>query len=108
MGAAVVVEGTSKGTLTDLDGLWSLDAIAPDQRIEISLLGYKTLVVEVSKASVVILEEDALFLEDAVVVGYGVQKKSVVTASIAKVSSEDLGKAAPIRVDNALKDLPPE
>ncbi len=105
VGAAVIVEGTSKGTLTDLDGQWSLDGIAPEQKIEISLLGYKSVVVEVSKASVVILEEDSLFLEDAVVVGYGVQKKSVVTASIAKVSSEDLGKAAPIRVDNALKGL---
>ncbi len=105
VGAAVVVEGTSKGTLTDLDGAWTLSGVEASDKLEISLMGYKTVVVEASGAAVVIMEEDNLFLEDAVVVGYGVQKKSVVTASIAKVSSEDLGKTAPIRVDNALKGL---
>ena len=105
VGAAVVVEGTSRGTLTDLDGAWTLSGVEASDKLEISLMGYKTVVVEASRAAVVILEEDNLFLEDAVVVGYGVQKKSVVTASIAKVSSEDLGKTAPIRVDNALKGL---
>jgi len=51
------------------------------------------------------LEEDTQMLEDVVVVGYGVQKKSVVTASIAKVSSDELDLVKPVRVDDALKGL---
>ena len=51
------------------------------------------------------LNEDRQTLNDVVVVGYGVQKKSVVTASIAKVSADDLAGTAPVRVDNALKGL---
>lgn len=51
------------------------------------------------------LSEDRQTLNDIVVVGYGVQKKSVVTASIAKVSADDLAGTAPVRVDNALKGL---
>ena len=51
------------------------------------------------------LKEDTETLDEVVVVGYGVQKKSVVTASIAKVSSDDLASTAPTRMDNALKGL---
>ena len=51
------------------------------------------------------LQEDTEALDEVVVVGYGVQKKSVVTASIAKVSADDLSKIGSTRVDNALKGL---
>lgn len=51
------------------------------------------------------LKENSRTLEDVVVVGYGVQKKRVVTASIAKVSADDLDDKAAVRVDNALKGL---
>ena len=53
----------------------------------------------------IVLKEDAQTLQDVVVIGYGVQKKSVVTAAIAKVSSDDLQGTAPVRMDNALKGL---
>lgn len=53
----------------------------------------------------IVLQEDSETLDEVVVVGYGVQKKSVVTASIAKVSSEDLENKSPVRMDNALKGL---
>ena len=53
----------------------------------------------------VVLKEDTKALDEVVVVGYGVQKKSVVTASIAKVTSDDLASKSPIRMDNALKGL---
>ena len=51
------------------------------------------------------LKQDDKALDEVVVVGYGVQKKSVVTAAIAKVSTEDLAGKSPVRVDNALKGL---
>lgn len=108
IGAAVLVQGTNLGTVTDLDGLYSLSGnIASDAVLEVSSIGYMTQTASLAGRSTVdfILEEDALMLDDVVVVGYGVQKKSVVTAAIAKVSSDDLGKVAPIRVDAALKGL---
>lgn len=104
-GVAVLIQGSNSGTVTDIDGKWELKNLKGNELLEFTLLGYKTSVVKLLESALVILEEDSLFLEDAVVVGYGVQKKSVVTASIAKVSSEDLGKAAPVRMDNALKGL---
>ena len=51
----------------------------------------------------VTLLEDQKTISEVVVIGYGVQKKSVVTASIAKVDASDLAETAPVRVDNALK-----
>lgn len=108
VGAAVMVQGTSIGTVSDSNGEYFLNGdIAQDAILEVSSIGYATQTVNRSGKSVIdfVLNEDALMLDDVVVVGYGVQKKSVVTASIAKVSSEDLGKVAPVRVDAALKGL---
>ncbi|MBQ4169508.1 MAG: TonB-dependent receptor [Bacteroidales bacterium] len=105
IGAAVMVEGTSNGTVTDADGAWSLSNVPAGAVLEVSSIGYVTKKVPASDSAVIIIEEDTIMLDDVVVVGYGVQKKSVVTASIAKVSSDELGKTAPVRVDNALKGL---
>ena len=108
IGAAVMVEGTNIGTTTDLDGGFTLGAnVAADATLVVSSIGYQTQTVQRAGRSLIdiVLEEDALLLDDVVVIGYGIQKKSVVTASIAKVSSDDLAKAAPVRVDAALKGL---
>ncbi len=108
IGAAVMVEGTGIGTVTDFDGGFVLGAnVASDAMLVVSSIGYQTQTVARAGRSQIdiVLEEDSLLLDDVVVIGYGVQKKSVVTASIAKVSSDDLAKAAPVRVDAALKGL---
>ncbi len=105
IGAGVMVSGTTTGTITDADGQWTLSGVPSGAVLEISSIGYVTKNVPLAESKLVILEEDVLTLDDVVVVGYGVQKKSVVTAAIAKVSTEELGKAAPVRVDNALKGL---
>ena len=108
IGANVVVQNspTPVGTVTDLDGAFSLSAPS-DATLEITYFGYKTLQIKVngSQALVIKMFEDAELLDEVVVVGYGVQKKSVVTASIAKVSSDELDMTAPVRMDNALKGL---
>ena len=106
IGAFVVEQGTSNGVTTGLDGDFSI-ATRQGAAIEISCMGYITQVITNNGAQnvVVILADDAQMLEETVVIGYGVQKKSVVTASIAKVGSDELGKTAPVRVDNALKGL---
>lgn len=107
IGASVLIKGSTVGTITDLDGRFTLTEVEKGTVVEISYIGYVSQSVVVKDGSLlnIILKEDTETLEEVVVVGYGVQKKSVVTASIAKVSSDDLGKSAPVRVDNALKGL---
>ena len=114
-GASVVVVGqTSMGTATDFDGTWRLSV--PDRAtLSISCIGYVSQTVSVAGRSVidVTLEEDSEFLEETVVIGYGVQKKSDLTGAVASVRSDDLvnrsttdaaaalqGKAAGIQVLN--------
>ena len=104
IGASVVVKGSTTGSVTDLDGNFTLVA-APNATLEISYVGYKTQSLKGAKDMRVVLEEDAEMLNDVVVIGYGVQKKSVVTASIAKVSADDLAGKGAVRMDNALKGL---
>ena len=105
IGASVVVKGTVNGAVTDFDGNFVLNNVAKDAAIEISFVGYETQAVKASPSLVIVLKEDTQALEEVVVVGYGVQKKSVVTASIAKVSADDLAATSPVRMDNALKGL---
>ena len=106
-GVNVVVKGnTSTGTITDFNGTFTLSAPA-DAILSISYLGFKSqeIAVKGHKDIKIVLQEDSETLDEVVVVGYGVQKKSVVTASIAKVSADDLASTAPVRMDNALKGL---
>ena len=107
IGAAVVVEGTTTGTTVDIDGNFVFNTAVPsDAVLVVTSIGYKTATVPVGNGFVeVVLEEDAELLDEVVMIGYGVQKKAVVSASISTVSSEMLSKAAPVRVDDALKGL---
>ena len=107
IGAAIVVEGTTTGTTVDIDGNFVFNTAVPsDAVLVVTSIGYKTAMVPVGNGFVeVVLEEDAELLDEVVMIGYGVQKKAVVSASISTVSSEMLSKAAPVRVDDALKGL---
>ena len=105
IGASVSVRGTTNGAITDLDGRFALQNVQRGATIVVSFVGYATQSVAAAPVLNIVLKEDAQALEDVVVVGYGVQKKSVVTAAIAKVDAGDLGVVAPVRVDNALKGL---
>ena len=106
IGAAVLVEGTTLGTVSDLDGSWTLSGVPSGANLIVSSIGYKAKTVKADAPVLdIILEDDTEMLDDVVVVGYGVQKKSVVTAAIAKVTADDLANTAPLRVDNALKGL---
>lgn len=106
IGATVVQKGGEKsnGVITDLDGNFTIQA-DPGSTLVVSYIGYKTLEVKASQGMRLVLHEEAQTLNDVVVIGYGVQKKSVVTASIAKVGAEDLENKTPVRMDNALKGL---
>ena len=105
IGANAYVKGTTIGAITDIDGNFSLTGVPTGATIGFSFVGYIPQELPARMKMNVVLVEDKKLLEDVVVVGYGVQKKSVVTAAIAKVSSEDLEGKAPVRIDNALKGL---
>ena len=97
IGASIVEKGNPQnGTITNIDGKFTLK-VSEGTPIIISYIGYTTQEVKASNGMTITLREDAQTLQDVVVIGYGVQKKSVVTASIAKVSADDLEGTAPDR-----------
>ncbi|WP_332914623.1 carboxypeptidase-like regulatory domain-containing protein [Algoriphagus boritolerans] len=92
-GAAILVKGTTNGTITDLDGNFSIDVPA-DAVLVISYLGYTAQEVSVNgRSSLSIqLEPDARQLDELVVVGYGTQKRSDVTGAIGSVKNENFNR----------------
>lgn len=100
-GASVMIPGTTTGTITLVDGTFSLN-IAEGTTVEVGCLGYTTVKVNAKNGMKIVLKEDALMLSDVVVVGYGTQKKANLTGAVATVdvnktlearSTADLGKA---------------
>ena len=106
IGAFVVEQGTANGVMTGIDGDFAITT-RKGAAVEVTCIGYATQVVvnNGEQNLTIVLADDAELLEETVVIGYGVQKKSVVTAAIAKVDAEALSITAPTRVDNALKGL---
>ena len=100
IGATIMEKGTSNGTVTDLDGNFSLN-VQPGATIVISYIGYKTQEIVVGNQSnfTIDLTEDADVLEEVVVVGYGVQKKKLVTGATVQVKGDDIAK---LNTTNAL------
>ncbi len=92
IGASVKVVGSKLGTVTDIDGKFTLANVPKGSTIEISYIGYATQTVKFTGAPLTVtLKEDATALDEVVVMGYGVaQKRSKVTNSIAKVSEKTL------------------
>lgn len=92
IGANVSVLGTTNGTITDLDGNFSLSSVSSDAKIQISFIGYITQTINVGNQTnfSVTLVEDSETLDEVVVVGYGVQKKSDLTGSVGSVNSDKL------------------
>ncbi len=104
IGVSVVEQGKTNGATTDLDGKFQI-RVSDGAKITFSYVGYVSKTEPASPDMHVVLEEDNNLLGELVVVGYGVQKKSVVTAAISKVSGSDIESTAPLRMDNALKGL---
>lgn len=104
IGATVKVPGSATGAITDLDGHFSI-TVNPGTKLEVSYVGMQTVSLTAGDNMHVILKDDSKTLNDVVVIGYGVQKKSVVTASIAKVDAEDLQGKTQLRAEDALKGL---
>ncbi|MBR1414620.1 MAG: SusC/RagA family TonB-linked outer membrane protein [Prevotella sp.] len=103
IGASVMEKGTSNGAVTDFDGNFTLN-VKPGATLVISYIGYEKQEVRVGSQNVlnITLREDANSLEEVVVVGYGVQKKKLVTGATVQVKGEDLAK---LHTTNALQAM---
>lgn len=103
-GVTVVEKGTSNGTITDLDGNYTL-SVSAEASLLISYVGYVTEEILVAGQTTIDLGliPDIISLEDVVVIGYGTVKKSDLTGAVASVSSEELNQSAVIGVDQALQ-----
>lgn len=109
IGANVIVKGTTNGVITDLDGKFSLD-VAPGSIIEISYIGYVTQEIPVTAQTSnlqITLKEDSQSLDEVVVVGYGVQKKKLVTGATVEVKGDEVAKRNTISPLSALQNQSP-
>ena len=108
IGATVKVQGTQKGSITDFNGNFSVEA-ASNATLEVSYVGYVTQKVKVGGQSniTVTMKEDAQMLNDIVVVGYGTMKKSDITGSVVSVNTEDMMKRAPVNIAQGLQGAAP-
>ena len=107
--ASVVEQGnTSNGVITDLDGNFAINVPAGAQLV-ISSIGYSTQVVEVGNQTVlsIVMEEDSQLLEETVVVGYGTQKKKLVTGSTVQVKGDAIAKLNTTSALGALQSSTP-
>ena len=92
IGATVMVEGEKGGTVTDIDGNFSLQVSSSAKKIKVSYIGYIDKVLSISDNMKVKLESDSKALADVVVIGYGTARKSDLTGSVATVKSKDFNK----------------
>lgn len=104
IGATVLEKGTNNGTITNFDGEFSLTLRNSNSIIEITYVGYVKQEVKPAGRAVlkVVLQEDTKALEEVVVVGYGVQKKTSVTGSVSSVAAENLQKLPTDNMTNML------
>ena len=104
VGVSVIIKGTTNGTATDFDGKFTMEAGDGDV-LEISYIGFKEVNIPAQFDSPIVLfmDEDTEMLEETVVVGYGVQKKSDLTGSISSVTSESMENRTSPTVGHALQ-----
>ena len=101
IGASVKVKGSTGGTVTDIDGNFTLDAPAGAE-LEISSIGYLKQVVKAKATVAIVLKDDSQTLDELVVVGYGVQKKENLTGAVASMNAEKLATRPVSSLSSAL------
>ncbi|WP_280745510.1 MULTISPECIES: TonB-dependent receptor [unclassified Parabacteroides] len=105
IGVNILIKGTTVGTITDIDGKFSLSTNQPNPVLVASYIGFKSQEVRVGNQQnlQIVLQADELGLEEVVVVGYGTVRKKDLTGSVASVTLADVDKQPVIRVEDALK-----
>ncbi|MDR3059783.1 MAG: TonB-dependent receptor plug domain-containing protein, partial [Prevotella sp.] len=105
-GVSVVEKGTTNGTMTDLDGKFTLN-VKPDATLVISCIGFQNKELKAAANMRIILDEEPTELEDVVVVGYGIQKKVNLTGSVASISSKEIESRPIQNLTTGLQGLMP-
>lgn len=107
-GVSLLIEGTSVGTVTDIDGKYSIE-VKKGQRLTFSYIGYRsqTILIADQKQLNLILKADAIQLEETVVVGYAKQKKATLTGAVSSVSAETITKRNVASLSTALQGSMP-
>lgn len=93
IGATIIIQGDAgRGTVTDIDGNFTLDNVADDAVLEISYVGMKTLHIEVAGKALfnIKMEDDSILIDEVVAIGYGTMQRKQVTSSITSLSAKDL------------------
>jgi len=104
-GATVVLKGTVNGTITDIDGNYNITVSNAMDTLLFSYVGYETLDIPINGQTVINVSMfvQQTELDEVVVIGYGTQKKKVVTGSIATVKSEEINRSPILRVEQAMQ-----
>lgn len=104
IGANVIDVNTKKGTIADLNGVFSI-TVAPNAQLRVSFVGYQQQIVAVKgrKQITVVLQESSKILNDLVVVGYGRMKRTDVTGSVVSVNSKSIERSVPTSIDQVLQ-----
>lgn len=108
IGASIFIQGTKTGTISDMNGKFSI-SIDKETFLVISCMGYTSQKVQVKPGNdyVIVLEEDSEYLDEVVVVGFGSQKKVNLTGSVSTVSNKDIVQRPVQNVSQALQGLVP-
>ena len=109
IGANVLEKGTTNGTITDIDGNFSLSVSSSKAILVVSFFGYKSVELSASdkKLNEIVLKEDTEMLDEVVVVGYGAVKKSDLTGAVASVSTKELTAAGISSAAGAMQGVVP-
>ncbi|MDR0333456.1 MAG: TonB-dependent receptor [Dysgonamonadaceae bacterium] len=104
IGATIVVKGTTTGVATDMDGGYTIQ-VPVGAALVFSYIGHITQEFTITSGQTlnVLLKEDSEMLDDLIVIGYGVQRRSVVSAAISSVRGEDFERTSPTRIDQMLR-----
>lgn len=105
IGVNILLQGTTTGTLTNIDGEFAMDVPSSSSVLVISYIGYQTKELSAGNGNlgIIALDEVVQDIDEIVVVGYGVQKKSHLTGAVSKYSDDNLGNQAVSRLDQALQ-----
>ena len=105
IGASAIVKGTSNGSITDLDGKFSIKDVPENGTITVSYIGYKSQTISVKGKNTIsiVLQEDNTSLDDVVVIGYGSVKKSTLTAAVSKMDAKGIENRTLARAETALQ-----
>jgi S-adenosylhomocysteine hydrolase len=104
-GANVFVKGTTRGTVTNLDGLYTIDLQPGDEILVFSYIGYKDQEISAASQSVidVVLAPQPIGIDEIVVIGYGTIRKSDLTGSVSSVKADDLVKITSVNPEQSLQ-----